>query len=38
MQKLVYVIISLVISVVYFQFIDWYLMDAQGLDYFYMFR
>ncbi len=34
----VYVAISLVICFVYFQFLDWLLMDAQGLDYFYMFR
>jgi hypothetical protein len=38
MQTFLYVIVSLVISVAYFQFIDWVLMDAQGLDYFYMFR
>lgn len=34
----VYVIVSLVISFVYFQTLDYILMDAQGLDYFYMFR
>lgn len=34
----VYVAISLVICFIYFQFLDWVLMDAQGLDYFYMFR
>ena len=34
----VYVIISLVVSFVYFQTLDYILMDAQGLDYFYMFR
>jgi hypothetical protein len=38
MQTFLYVIVSLVICVAYFQFIDWVLMDAQGLDYFYMFR
>lgn len=38
MQTFLYVIVSLVISIAYFQFIDWVLMDAQGLDYFYMFR
>jgi len=38
MQKIVYVIISLVISVGYFQFLDWFLMDQQGLDYFYILR
>ncbi len=34
----VYVIISLVVCFVYFQTLDYILMDAQGLDYFYMFR
>ena len=38
MQKHLYVGISLVISVAYFQFLDWFLMDMQGLDYFYIFR
>jgi hypothetical protein len=38
MQTALYVLVSLVISFVYFQFVDWALMDAQGLDYFYMFR
>jgi hypothetical protein len=34
----VYVMVSLLICFGYFQFLDWVLMDAQGLDYFYMFR
>lgn len=34
----VYVIVSLVVCFLYFQTIDYLLMDAQGLDYFYMFR
>lgn len=38
MQTALYVIISLVICFVYFQALDYVLMDAQGLDYFYMFR
>jgi len=38
MQTILYVIVSLVISFVYFQTLDFLLMDAQGLDYFYMFR
>lgn len=38
MQTILYVVISLIISFAYFQFLDWMLMDAQGLDYFYMFR
>ena len=37
-MQVVYVIVSLIICFVYFQFLDWALMDAQGLDYFYMFR
>ncbi len=38
MQTVMYVVISIVIAVAYFQFLDWFLMDMQGLDYFYMFR
>ena len=38
MQTTVYVIISLVVCIAYFQFVDWALMNFQGLDYFYMFR
>jgi hypothetical protein len=38
MQTILYVIVSLVICFVYFQTLDYILMDAQGLDYFYMFR
>jgi hypothetical protein len=38
MQTALYLIISIVISVAYFQFIDWALMDMQGLDYFYILR
>jgi len=38
MQSVFYVVFSLVVCFIYFQFLDWYLMDAQGLDYFYMFR
>lgn len=38
MQTVLYVIVSLVICFVYFQTLDYVLMDAQGLDYFYMFR
>ncbi|MGE0645679.1 MAG: hypothetical protein AB7P24_18625 [Nitrospira sp.] len=32
------VIVSLVICVAYFTFVDHYLMDMQGLDYWYLFR
>ncbi len=38
MQTVLYLIISIVISVAYFQVIDWALMDMQGLDYFYILR
>ncbi len=38
MQTALYLIISIVISVAYFQFIDWAMMDMQGLDYFYILR
>jgi len=32
------VIVSLIISVAYFTLVDHYLMDMQGLDYWYLFR
>ena len=38
MQTVIYVVVSLFISIAYFQFLDWFLMDMQGLDYWYMFR
>ncbi len=38
MQTALYVAISIVIAVAYFQFLDWFLMDMQGLDYFYILR
>ncbi len=38
MQTALYVMISIVIAVAYFQFLDWFLMDTQGLDYFYILR
>lgn len=38
MQTVLYLIISIVISVAYFQFVDWFMMDMQGLDYFYILR
>ncbi len=38
MQTVMYIVISIVISVAYFQFLDWFLMDMQGLDYFYILR
>jgi hypothetical protein len=32
------VVLSLVIAVAYFHLVDHYLMDIQGLDYWYLFR
>ena len=37
-QSIVYGVISLVICVAYFTFVDYYLMDMQGLDFLYLFR
>jgi len=37
-KKAVIMIGSLVAAAVYFTFLDWALMDMQGLDYFYLFR
>lgn len=37
-KKAVIVIGSLVVAAAYFTFLDWALMDMQGLDYFYLFR
>jgi hypothetical protein len=36
--KVVYVIGSLILAMGYFVFVDWKLMDIQGLDFFYLFR
>lgn len=38
MQTVLYVVISVIVCFLYFQAIDYLLMDMQGLDYFYMFR
>lgn len=32
------VVVSLIIAVGYFTFVDHYLMDMQGLDFWYLFR
>lgn len=32
------VVFSLVVSLIYFTVVDHYLMDIQGLDYWYLFR
>ncbi|MEQ1680618.1 MAG: hypothetical protein ABL983_17125 [Nitrospira sp.] len=37
-NPVVAVIVSLIISVGYFVFVDHYLMDMQGLDFWYLFR
>ena len=37
-QAIMYGIISLVICVAYFTLVDHFLMDMQGLDYWYLFR
>ncbi len=37
-KKAIIVIGSLILAAAYFTFLDWALMDMQGLDYFYLFR
>jgi uncharacterized membrane protein (DUF106 family) len=37
-QTIFYILISAVICVAYFTLVDHYLMDMQGLDYWYLFR
>jgi hypothetical protein len=37
-QTILYVVISVIISFVYFTAVDHFLMDMQGLDYWYLFR
>ena len=37
-QTIVYVLVSLVICIAYFTAVDHFLMDSQGLDYWYLFR
>jgi hypothetical protein len=37
-QTILYVVISVVICFVYFTAVDHFLMDMQGLDYWYLFR
>lgn len=36
--KVMYAIGSLILATAYFVFVDWKLMDIQGLDFFYLFR
>ena len=37
-QTIVYVLVSLVICVAYFVGVDHFLLDSQGLDFWYLFR
>ena len=37
-KKIGFAIVSLVIATAYFTYLDWALMNMQGLDYFYLFR
>ncbi len=37
-QTIFYVLVSVIICLVYFTAIDHFLMDMQGLDYWYLFR
>ncbi len=37
-KKVAFAIGSLILATIYFTFLDWALMDIQGLDYFYLFR
>lgn len=37
-KTIVYVVVSLLVSITYFTLIDHFLMDMQGLDYWYLFR
>ena len=37
-SSIVYAVIALIVAAGYFTFLDWFAMDIQGLDYFYLFR
>jgi hypothetical protein len=37
-KTIMYVLVSLVICLTYFTLVDHFLMDMQGLDYWYLFR
>ena len=37
-KTIMYVVVSAVIAVTYFTLVDHFLMDMQGLDYWYLFR
>lgn len=37
-KTILYVIIGVVVSTIYFTLVNHYMMDMQGLDYWYLFR
>ena len=37
-MTIVYVVVSLVVCITYFLVVDHFLMDSQGLDFWYLFR
>ncbi len=37
-KKIAFLIVSLIVATAYFTFLDWFAMNIQGLDYFYLFR
>ena len=37
-KKVAFAIGSLILATAYFTLLDWFAMDIQGLDYFYLFR
>ncbi len=37
-KKVAFVIGSFILATAYFTFLDWFAMNIQGLDYFYLFR
>jgi len=37
-KTIAYAVGSLIVAALYFTWLDWALMNMQGLDYFYMFR
>jgi hypothetical protein len=37
-MKITFAIGSFIVAATYFTFLDWFAMNIQGLDYFYLFR
>jgi hypothetical protein len=37
-MKIAFAVGSLIVAGTYFTFLDWFAMNIQGLDYFYLFR